>query len=94
MTDRGCFSATTSFIYSVDPIEQIKTIGQRTGGGSGSVTDGFLLMVGIGVLSTSEFFDYKGRHLDDGVEPDNPVVLDLEDMTKDEVLEAAILELK
>lgn len=94
LTDRNVYSASTTFLYSVDPIETIKTMGQRSGGGSGSVADGYLANGWYWGLSTSEFIDAKGRHLDDGVEPDIPVVLDLTDTTKDEVIEAAILDLQ
>lgn len=94
LTDRNVYSASTTFLYSVDPIDRFKTVGQRTGGGSGSVADGYLANGWYWSLSTSEFIDAKGQHLDDGIDPDIPVALDLEDMTKDEVLEAAIQELK
>lgn len=94
LTDRNVYSASTTFLYSVDPIETIKTMGQRSGGGSGSVADGYLANGWYWGLSTSEFIDAKGRHLDDGVEPDISVALDLNDTTKDEVVEAAILELQ
>ncbi len=94
ITDRHVYSASTTFLYSVDPIETVKTMGQRSGGGSGAVADGFLANGWQWSLSTSEFIDAKGRHLDDGVEPDIPVALDLMDTTKDEVIEAAIADLQ
>lgn len=94
LTDRNVYSASTTFLYSIDPVERIKTVGQRTGGGSGSVADGYLANGWYWSLSTSEFIDAQGRHLDDGVEPDIPVVLNVEDTTKDEVIERAILELQ
>ncbi|WP_084050044.1 S41 family peptidase [Aquimarina macrocephali] len=94
LTDRNVYSASTTFLYSIDPVESIKTVGQRTGGGSGSVADGYLANGWYWSLSTSEFIDAQGKHLDDGVEPDIPVVLNLEDTAKDEVIERAILELK
>ena len=70
LTDRNVYSASTTFLYSVDPIETIKTMGQRSGGGSGSVADGYLANGWYWSLSTSEFIDINGRHLDDGVDPD------------------------
>ncbi len=94
LTDRNVYSASTTFLYSVDPIETIKTMGQRSGGGSGSVADGYLANGWYWSLSTSEFIDAKGRHLDDGVDADIPVALDVNDATKDEVMEAAILDLE
>ncbi|MEE9361287.1 MAG: S41 family peptidase [Cellulophaga sp.] len=95
LTDRKTYSASTTFLYNVDPIEErIKTVGQRSGGGSGIPTDGYLANGWYWVLSTSEFIDAKGRHLNDGVDPDIPVVLNLEDKTKDEVIERAMIELQ
>ncbi len=94
LVDRYCFSASTTFTYSTNPMEQLRFIGQRTGGGSGSVADGFLANGWKWSLSTSEFIDHLGNHLDDGFEPDIPVKFDTEDTSKDEVLERAILELQ
>ncbi|WP_282089712.1 hypothetical protein [Aquimarina algiphila] len=38
-----------------------------------------------------KFIDTRGRHLDDGVDPDIVVLLNIEGATKDEVIERAIL---
>lgn len=94
LTDRFVYSASTTFLYSTAPITRFQTIGQRTGGGSGSVADGYLANGWKWSLSTSEFIDHLDRHLDDGIEPDIAVLLDLDDTTKDEVVERAILELQ
>ena len=94
LTDRNVYSASTTFLYSTAPLSQFMTIGQRTGGGSGSVADGYLANGWYWSLSTSEFIDHLDRHLDDGIEPDIAVALDLNDTTKDEVIERAILELQ
>ena len=94
LTDRYCYSASTTFAYSTNPLPNVTFIGQRTGGGSGSVADGFLANGWKWSLSTSEFIDHLGNHLDDGFDPDIPVALDLNDTTKDEVIERAILELQ
>ena len=42
LTNRGCYSATTTMIYLMNPIPQVTIIGDRTGGGSGSVAEGYL----------------------------------------------------
>lgn len=89
LTDRACFSATTSFCYAVDPLPNVTFMGQRTGGGSGSLTDGYLANGWYWSLSTSEFIDLKGRHLDNGFEPDISVTFN-KNSSKDEVLEKAI----
>jgi hypothetical protein len=94
LTDRYCYSASTTFSYSVNPLEQVTFIGQRTGGGSGGVSDGFLANGWEWALSTSEFIDYQETHLDNGFEPDISVALDTLDKTQDEVIERALIELK
>lgn len=94
LTGRFCYSASTTFAYSVNPLDNITFIGQRTGGGSGSVADGYLANGWNWSLSTSEFIDHLGNHLDDGFDPDISVVLDTLDTTKDEVIERAIIELQ
>lgn len=94
LTDRGVYSATTTLCYSLNPLPQVTFIGQRTGGGSGSVADGYLSNGFNWSLSTSEFIDHLGNHLDDGIDPDIQVSLDLNDETKDEIIEKAILDLQ
>lgn len=94
LTDRGVYSATTTLSYSLNPLPQVTFIGQRTGGGSGSVADGYLANGWNWSLSTSEFIDHENRHLDDGIDPDIQVLLNLDDITKDEILERAIQELQ
>jgi len=94
LTDRGVYSATTTLSYNMNPLEQVTFIGQRTGGGSGSVADGYLANGWQWSLSTSEFIDHENRHLDDGIDPDIQVELNLLDPTKDEIVERAILELQ
>ena len=93
ITDRLCFSATTTLLYSVKPLENVRTIGQRSGGGSGGFSDGYLANGWQYQLSTSEFIDYLGNHLDDGVDPDISVALDTTMKATDEVIERAISEL-
>ena len=93
LTNRGCYSATTTMIYMMNPLPQVTIIGDRTGGGSGSVAEGYLGNGWIWAMSTSEFIDHEERHLDDGYDPDIFVQLDTTDKTKDEIIERAILEL-
>ncbi len=94
LTDRYCYSASTTFAYSVNPLEQVTFIGQRTGGGSGSVADGYLSNGWYWSLSTSEFIDHLGNHLDDGFDPDISVALDTLDKTQDEIIQRALFELQ
>ena len=93
LTNGLCYSATTTFIYQTNPLPQVKYIGSRTGGGSGSVADGFLSNGWKYSLSTSEFIDHEGRHLDDGFDPDIEVFMDDDNIEVDEVIQRAIEEL-
>ena len=93
LTDIWCFSATTTFMYNLNPLTNISFAGQKSGGGAGSVTDGFLANGWHWDLSSSEFIDLNGKHWDDGWEPDFPVALDTTDKSKDEILEFALMKL-
>ncbi len=98
LTDRFVYSAATTFCYSVNPLDNVTFIGQRTGGGSGSVAAGYLANGWVWNLSVSEFVgvadDGSEHHLDNGFEPDINVLLDTLDKTKDEIIERAIMELQ
>jgi hypothetical protein len=90
LTDVFCFSATTTFMYSVNTLDNVKFVGQKSGGGAGSVADGFLANGWHWDLSVSEFIDLNGNHWDEGHEPDYHVALDTTDRSKDEILEFAL----
>jgi hypothetical protein len=89
LTDRGVYSATTTLCYNLNPLPQVTFLGQRTGGGSGSVADGYLANGWHWSLSTSEFIDHLGNHLDDGIDPDISVAF-INNNGVDELIEAAI----
>ena len=93
LTNNLCFSATTTFIYYLNPLPNVTFIGSRTGGGSGSTADGFLANGWHWQMSTSEFIDWQGRHLDNGFDPDIYQAIDYSDISKDEVIERAIEEI-
>jgi hypothetical protein len=93
LTDRLCFSATTTFMYNLNPLDNVHFAGQKSGGGAGSVADGFLANGWHWDLSTSEFIDLNGDHWDEGHLPDFPVALDTTDKSKDEILEFALMKL-
>ena len=93
LTDRGVFSATLTLQYLTDPLENIFTVGARSGGGSGSTSDGQLTNGWVYSLSVSEFIDAKGRHIDNGILPDIEAHLDHKATNKDEIIETAIVEL-
>jgi len=56
---RWSLVATTTFMYSVYPLSNVKFIGYKTGGGAGSVASGILSNGWLWDLSVSEFIDYK-----------------------------------
>ena len=89
LTDIWCFSATTTFMYSVYPLSNVKFIGYKTGGGAGSVATGILANGWIWNLSVSEFIDYQGNHWDNGHWPDIEQLIDENNPDVDEVLERA-----
>ncbi|MCE7996179.1 MAG: S41 family peptidase [Roseivirga sp.] len=93
LTNRLCYSATTTLLYLMDPMPNVTFVGGRTGGGSGSVADGQLINGWYYSLSVSEFIDARDRHLDDGVDPDILVELDPSIPNRDEIIERAIQEL-
>jgi len=93
LTDIWCFSATTTFMYNLAPLDNITFVGQKSGGGAGSVADGYLANGWIWNLSVSEFIDLNGNHWDEGREPDIAVALDTTITNKDEVIERALFEL-
>lgn len=93
LTNNMCFSASTTFIYTLNPFDHVVFMGSRTGGGSGSTADGFLANGWLWQMSTSEFIDWEGRHLDNGFDPDIKVLVDYDDTTQDEVIEKAITEI-
>lgn len=98
LTDRFVYSAASTFCYSVNPLDHVTFVGQRTGGGSGSVAAGYLANGWIWNFSVSEFVgiddDGNEQHLDNGFEPDINVLLDTLDKTQDEIIERAIEELQ
>jgi len=93
LTNRLCFSATTTFVYTLDPLPNVTFIGARTGGGSGSSADDYLANGWHWQMSTSEFIDRNGLHLDNGFDPDIAVALDTNDRSQDEIIERAIHEI-
>ena len=93
LTDRGCYSATLTLQYLTDPLEHVFSVGAKSGGGSGSTSDGQLSNGWIYSLSVSEFIDAKGRHIDDGILPDIESHLDQNNKEQDEIIETAIAEI-
>lgn len=95
LTNRDVYSASSTFIYLLEPIkDRIQTLGQKTGGGTGSVSDGYLSNGWHWSLSISNFVDFNGRDdLDGGVDPDISISLK-KSTSEDSLIEAAINKLK
>ena len=93
LTNIDCFSATTTFIYHLNPLPHVRIVGAKTGGGSGGPSDGYLANGWQWSLSTTEFIDFEGRRLDNGFSPDIHVQLNTNSPTVDEIIERAIQEL-
>lgn len=93
LTDRACYSATLTLQYMTDPLKNVFSVGARSGGGSGSTSDGQLANGWLYSLSVSEFIDTKGRHIDNGILPDVEVHLDATISDRDEIIEKAIQEI-
>lgn len=98
LVDRNVYSAALTLCYSTSPLGNVTYIGQRTGGGSGSVATGYLANGWAWDMSVSEFIgiDNNGndQRLDDGFEPDISVALNKSITTNDEILDRAISELQ
>lgn len=94
LTSVGCYSATSTLIAYLNPLEHVTFIGDTTGGGTGSVADGFLANGWKWQLSTSEFIDWNGGRFDNGFAPDIQVDIDPSSSTDDAIIDRAIFELK
>ena len=92
--DRITFSSGSLFSIMMYSLENVTTIGQIFGGGTGEIIDGFLSNGWQYTLSTSNFVDSEGRPTDNGIEADIPMIINPADSTMDVIIERAILELQ
>jgi len=95
LVDRGTFSAASFFSLGTKAIPNMILMGDTTGGGLGSpnggqLPNGWLYRFSITQTLTLD----KNPSYENGVPPDISVLLDWSDLTKDEVIEQAILELQ
>jgi hypothetical protein len=72
----------------------VTRIGQKYGGGTGEIVDGFLANGWKWTISTSNFVDLQGRATDPGIEADIPMVINPADTATDALIERAIIELQ
>lgn len=94
LTDRGTYSAGSFFSLSTKAVDNLIMIGDTTGGGlglpnGGQLPNGWTYRFSISQALTLDF----NPAYENGVPPDISVSFDWNDLTKDEILERAILEL-
>lgn len=95
LIDRGSYSATTFFALLTKAFPNIKLVGDTTGGGGGLPNGGQLPNGWTYRFSVSQLLDVDGNnYAETGVPADISVAFDWTDLTKDEILERAILELQ
>ncbi|MFN4000397.1 S41 family peptidase [Algoriphagus sp.] len=95
LIDRGSYSATTMFASATKAFSNIKLIGDTTGGGGGLPNGGQLPNGWIYRFSISQLLDLnENNYAESGVPPDIIASLDFTDLTKDEIIERAIEELR
>jgi C-terminal processing protease CtpA/Prc len=95
LIDRGSYSATTMFALACKALPNITLLGDATGGGGGLPNGGQLPNGWTYRFSIGQLLDLNGdSYAEDGVPADIPVSFDWSDLTKDEILERAILELQ
>lgn len=92
--DRISFSTGTMFPIMMSAMNNVVTIGQIFGGGSGDIMDGYLTNGWHYIISTSNLINNDGNPTDNGIEPDIPVLLNPQDTANDAIIDRAILELK
>ena len=95
LVDRGSYSATSLFALATKAFSNITLVGDTTGGGGGLPSGGQLPNGWTYRFTVSQVLDLNGNNFtEDGVPPDIKAAFDWSDLTKDEILERAILELQ
>jgi len=94
LIDRGSYSATTMFALATKAFANITLIGDSTGGGGGLPNGGQLPNGWIYRFSISQLLDLNGNNFaEKGVSADINVSFEWTDLTKDEIIERAIIEI-
>jgi hypothetical protein len=94
LIDRGSFSATTFFALATKAYTHITLVGDTTGGGGGIPAGGQLPNGWTYRFSVSQLLDLDGNnYAENGVAPDIESNFDWTDLTKDEIIETAIIEI-
>jgi len=93
--DRVSFSTSGLLTVYMKSLGNVISIGQRSGGGTGQIIDGFLSNGWKYVLSTSNLVNDKGLPTDNGYDPDIVMKIDFaKDTIQDPLIERAIKELQ
>ncbi len=91
LVDRGSYSATTMFAVGARAFQNITLMGDTTGGGGGLPNGGQLPNGWTYRFSVSQLIDLNGNnYAENGLPPDVVASFDWNDLTRDEVLDAAI----
>lgn len=95
LIDRGSYSATTFFSLVTTAFPQFTLIGDTTGGGGGMPNGGQLPNGWTYRFSITQLLDLNGKNFaESGVPPAIMATFNWSDLTKDEILDRAILELQ
>lgn len=96
LTNRHCFSATNDFVNSVQNLDNITVIGDKTGGGAGLPISSELPNGWSVRFSSSPHFGADMSSIEEGIDPDIKVDMKNDDYLKktDTILETAISFLK
>lgn len=92
LTNRHCFSAANDFVQKMAVMPYVKTMGDRTGGGSGFPFTSELPNGWSVRFSASPMLDIKRQNTEFGIDPDIKVSMTKEDIQKgkDTIIETAI----
>lgn len=95
LVDRGSYSATTFFSMTTKALDNVTLVGDTTGGGGGLPNGGQLPNGWTYRFSVSRLLDLDMvNYAEQGVPPDIVASFDWTDLTKDEILERAMEELR
>ncbi len=95
LIDRGSYSATTMFALACKAFPNLTLIGDTTGGGGGLPNGGQLPNGWTYRFSVSQLLDLDGNNFAEaGVEPDIVAAFDWTDLSKDEIIERALMEIQ
>ena len=92
LTNRRCYSAANDFVLKVNPLPNVTTLGDRTGGGCGLPFNSELPNGWAVRFSASPMYDAQKQLTEFGIDPEIPVSLSQEDQEKgiDTLIERAI----